>query len=179
MDLISLERLKTLHPAIRQKALDAYKHVNNKLYGKRVRLRIAYAHRTKQEQTNLYNQGRTILFDKDGKRLGKVTNAQWWQTIHFYRLAFDIVVLYDMDNNGTFEVASWDLLKDMDADGQADWMEAVNYLKSQGFVWGGDWKRFPDAPHFEMTFGHTWQQLYKKFQNKEFFIEEGVEYIKL
>lgn len=178
MDQISLERLQSLHPKIRQGAIEDYKHINNKLFGKRVRLRIAYAQRTKEEQTSLYAQGRTVLFDKNGKRLGKVTNAQWWQTMHFYCLAIDIVVLYDMDGNGTFEVASWDLVKDMDADGQADWMEAVNYLRSQGWEWGGSWK-FKDAPHFQKTFGHTWQSLYKKWQNKDTFVENGITYVNI
>ncbi len=167
MDQISLDRIETLHPAIRQKVKDAYIHISNKLFGKRVRLRMAYCIRTKEEQTALFAQGRTVLFDSNGKRLGKVTNAQWWQTIHFYGLAFDIVVLYDMDNNGTFEVASWDLTKDLDTDGKADWKEAIDYLKSQGFEHGGDWK-FKDVPHFQMTFGYTWQQLYEKFKANDF-----------
>jgi len=179
MDQLSLDRLQTLHPKIRQKSIDAYLHITNKLFGKRVRLRVAYAHRTKEEQTALYNQGRTVLFDKNGNRLGKVTNAQWWQTIHYYRLALDIVVLYDVDNNGTFEVASWDLRKDIDADGQADWMEAVNYLKSVGFEWGGDWRNFPDAPHFQMTFGHKWQSLKAKLDSGDTFVENGVTYVNI
>jgi len=178
MDQISLERLQALHPKIRQEAIEDYTHINNKLFGKRVRLRIAYARRTKEEQTALYAQGRTVLFDKKGKRLGKVTNAQWWQTMHFYCLAIDIVVLYDIDGNGTFEVASWDLVKDMDADGQSDWMEAVNYLRSRGWEWGGSWK-FKDAPHFQKTFGHTWQSLYKKWQNGDTFVENGITYVNI
>lgn len=167
MDEISLQRLQTLHPAIRQKVIDAYTYITLKLFGSRVRLRIAYGVRTKEEQTALYAQGRTVLFDKNGKRLGKVTNAQWWQTMHFYGLAFDIVVLYDMDNNGTFEVASWDLIKDVDGDGKPDWQEAILYLKSQGFEWGGDW-RFKDAPHFQMVFGYSWQKLYEKYKANDF-----------
>ena len=28
-----------------------------------------------------------------------------------------------------------------------------------GYVWGGDFRSIVDRPHFEKTFGHTWQQL--------------------
>lgn len=176
MDEISLQRLEKLHPKIKDKAITAYKHVTTNLFGKRVRLRIAYGVRTKEEQTALFAQGRTVLFDAKGKRLGKVTNAQWWQTMHFYGLAFDIVVLYDVDNNGTFEVASWDLVKDLDEDGKADWREAIDYLKSQGFEWGGDWK-FKDAPHFQMVFNNSWKELYAKYLKKDFIT--GTSYVNI
>lgn len=158
MDTITLERIATLHPKIRQKVMDAYTHINNKLLGKGVRLRFAYTSRTHEEQAELYAQGRTKLFDKNGKRLGIVTKAAAGQSIHNYHLAFDIVLLLDKDNNGTFESASWDTVLDFDKDGKSDWMEVAEYLKSIGFVWGNDWK-FKDAPHFEMTFGHTWKTL--------------------
>ncbi len=42
MDKITLDRIATLHPKIRSKALDAYTYINNKLLGKGVRLRFAY-----------------------------------------------------------------------------------------------------------------------------------------
>ena len=154
MDKLTIDRIKTLHPNIRTKAEVAYREANNVL-GKGCRLRFSQVYRTEQEQNDLF-----------AKR-PKVTNAKAWQSMHNYGLAFDIVVLYDMDNNGTFEVASWDLTKDLDADGKADWKEAIDYLKSQGFEHGGDWK-FKDVPHFQMTFGYTWQQLYEKFKANDF-----------
>ena len=178
MDSISIERINSLHPKIRKEVMDAFMHINKNVLGKRVRLRIAYGARTKQEQTALYNQGRTVLFDANGKRLGKVTNAQWWQTMHFYRIAFDVVVLYDMNNDGKFEVASWDLTKDIDGDGKADWKEVVTYLKSLGYEWGGDWK-FKDAPHFQKTFGNTWRSLRAKLDKGDVFVENGITYINL
>lgn len=163
MDLITLDRIKLMHPKLRKEVLEAYAHVNNKLLGKGVRLRFAYTLRTFKEQDDIYAQGRTRLFDSSGKRLGKVTNAKGGQSIHNYGLAFDIVILLDKDKNGTFEAASWDTKADSDKDGMSDWMEVVNYFKSIGWVWGGDWKSFPDAPHFEKTFGHTWRSLQQKY----------------
>jgi len=137
-----------------------------KLLGKGVRLRFAYTFRTNEEQDKLFNQK------------PKVTNSKGGQSIHNYGLAFDIVLLYDLDNNGTFETASWDMKKDFDKDGIADWMEVTNYFKSIGFEWGGDWKSFKDAPHFQKAFGLTWQQMKAKIDKKDFKSEviNGVTY---
>ena len=166
MDKITLDRIATLHPKIRQKVLDAYTYANNKLLGKGVRLRFAYTSRTNEEQSALFAQGRTKLFDASGKRLGIVTKSKAGQSIHNYHLAFDIVLLLDKNNDGVFESATYEML-DFDKDGKADWLEVVEYFKSIGFIWGGDWK-FKDAPHFEMTFGHTWKTL---INNKNTFTE--------
>jgi peptidoglycan L-alanyl-D-glutamate endopeptidase CwlK len=81
------------------------------------------------------------------------------------------VILIDTDGNGTFETASWDTLKDSDADGVADWKEVVNYFKKLGWEWGGDWRSFPDMPHFQKTFGHTWQTLQAAQQAGNTFLE--------
>ncbi len=169
MDKITLDRIATLHPKIRQKTLDAYTYINNKLLGKGVRLRFAYTTRTFDEQNELYAQGRTKLYDSNGKRLGKVTQAKGGESIHNYHLAFDIVLLLDKDGDGKFESVSWDMV-DFDKDGKSDWMEVVEYFKSVGFSWGGDWK-FKDKPHFEMTFGHTWRTLKKDYDNRNVFAE--------
>ena len=59
---------------------------------------------------------------------------------------------------------------DFDKDGKADWLEVVEYFKSVGFVWGGDWK-FVDKPHFEMTFGHSWRTLQKELNAGNVFTE--------
>lgn len=169
MDKITLDRIATLHPKIRQKALDAYTHINNKLLGKGVRLRFAYTTRTIEEQDELYAQGRTKLYDSAGKRLGKVTQAKGGQSMHNYHLAFDIVLLLDKDLDGKFESATYEML-DFDKDGKSDWMEVVKYFKSIGFTWGGDWE-FKDKPHFEMTFGHSWRTLKMSYDNGKIFTE--------
>jgi hypothetical protein len=61
MDKLTLQRISTLHPKIRQRVLDAYIYSNNKLLGKGVRLRFAYTTRTNEEQNELFAQGRTKL----------------------------------------------------------------------------------------------------------------------
>ena len=150
-DKTSNDRLQLLHPAIRQKAIDACNEADAALTGKAI-LRIAYTLRTFAEQSDLYAQGRT----KAGKI---VTNAKAGYSYHNFAFAFDIVLLIDRDNNGTYETASWQTDADLDADGKADWMEVVEILKKHGFVWGGDFKSFKDLPHFEMTLGYTTAQL--------------------
>lgn len=149
MDLITIQRISEAHPKVRLKLLEDYKAANN-LLGPGARLRLAYVYRSNAMQDRLYN------------KKPKVTNAKGGQSIHNYGLAFDIVILYDNDGDGNFEEASWSMIKDFDKDSIADWTEIVNFFKSKGWEWGGDWKSFKDAPHFQMDFGHSWQSLKSK-----------------
>jgi len=163
MDQITLTRIEQAHPKIKDMLLQQYKEANN-LLGPNVRLRFAYVFRTPEEQHKLFLQR------------PKVTNADQWQSIHNYGLAFDIVLLIDKDNNGTFETASWDTLKDFDKDLQSDWMEVTNYFKSKGWKWGGDFKSIYDAPHFEMTFGHTPKTLKALIDKHNVVVQNGITY---
>jgi peptidoglycan L-alanyl-D-glutamate endopeptidase CwlK len=72
------------------------------------------------------------------------------------------------------------MIKDYDKDGKADWMEIVNYFKSKGWTWGGDWKSFKDGPHFEFNFGFDWKTL-KARVDKDIVIkdENGITYPKI
>ncbi len=176
MDKTTLKRIKLLHPAVRQEVLDAYLFVNGKLLGKGVRLRFAFTIRSFGLQDSLYAQGRTKLWDDNGNRLGKVTNAKGGQSYHNYGLAFDIVLLLDKNRDGVFEQASWDTVADWDKDGEADWMEVVNYFKKLGWTWGGYW-RSKDKPHLQKTFGYHWKDLLKKHNNKDFI--SGTNYVTL
>ena len=127
-------------------------------------LRFSYVFRSPEEQHKLFLQR------------PKVTNADSWQSIHNYGLAFDIVLLVDTDGNGSFETASWDTKKDFDKDLQADWMEVTNYFKSKGWEWGGDFKSLYDAPHFEITFRHTPKTLKALIDKKNVIIDNGITY---
>ncbi|WP_020213970.1 M15 family metallopeptidase [Flavobacterium rivuli] len=164
MDNLTLTRINYMHPAVRQEVLTAYKHINNTLFGKNIRLRFTHTLRTFNEQDTLYAIGRT----KPGK---KVTNARAGQSAHNYGLAFDIAILIDKNGDGIFETASWNTTSDDDKDGTPDWTEAVNYLKKVGWAWGGEWRSFPDYPHFEKTFGHSWKSLQAKYNVGDVFSE--------
>jgi peptidoglycan L-alanyl-D-glutamate endopeptidase CwlK len=158
MDKITIDRIKTAHPSIREMLLRQYQEINS-LLPKDVRLRFAYVYRSIAEQDALFNQR------------PKVTNAKGGQSIHNYGLAFDIVLLYDKDGNETFETASWEQ--------NSHWMQVVNYFKSKGWEWGGDWAKFKDAPHFQLKkkdgSSYKWQELTKMHT----IIDNGIKYPKL
>lgn len=167
MDATTIVRINQAHPKIRQQLLQQYQEANN-LLGKGARLRFAYVYRSIEEQNALFN------------KRPKVTNAKGGQSIHNYGLAFDIVLLYDNDGNGTFEEASWSMIRDFDKDSKADWMEIVNYFKSKGWEWGGDWKSFKDAPHFQLKksngTSYKWQELQNTVTNGHTIIDQGITY---
>jgi peptidoglycan L-alanyl-D-glutamate endopeptidase CwlK len=147
MDKITIDRIATAHPKIREELKNYYIECNNKL-PKGVRLRFAYVYRSVAEQNVLYNQR------------PKVTNAKGGQSIHNYGLAFDIAILLDKDNNGTFESIDWNISSPY-------FKLVVEYFKSKGYEHGGDWKNFKDYPHFQKAFGHTWQSLKVKDSFKD------------
>jgi peptidoglycan L-alanyl-D-glutamate endopeptidase CwlK len=176
-DKPTMDRIELLHPAVRKEVKDIYLNEIVPALAGRAICRFAYTLRTFAEQDALYAQGRTKLFDSNGKRLGVVTKAKGGQSIHNFGLALDIVLLKDTNGDGTFESASWETNVDFDKDGKADWMEVVNILKKHGWEWGGDWKSFKDAPHFEKTFGNTWRTLLPKHNAKQFI--PGTTYVQL
>ena len=162
MDQISIDRIKTLHPKIRQEVLDLYTKANNLELGKGVRLRLSYTFRTFEEQDKLYAQGRTTKGDK-------VTNAKGGQSIHNYGLAFDIVLMYDKDGDGKFEEVSWDTKRDGDKDGISDWLEVTKIFTSAGYINGfiTNGKKW-DLPHFQKDFGLSWQKMKVKLDSKQY-----------
>lgn len=154
-DQVTLDRIKLLHPKLRDEAVLLYEEICKVLTGKAI-CRFTHTLRTFAEQDALYAQGRT-------KKGSKVTNAKGGQSYHNYGLAIDIALLVDKDGDGSFETASWDTKTDFDGDKKADWQEIVAIFKRYGYEWGGDW-RFVDAPHFQKSYGHsivTLQQLHK------------------
>ena len=149
-DQISLDRIATFHPLLRDKLKEWYLEANNKLLPKGYRLRITHVYRSVQEQNDLYALGRT-------KKGSIVTNAKGGQSIHNYGLAFDFVILRDLDDNGTFETADFTV--------NEYWKRVANYFKSKGFTWGGDFKSFKDAPHLEYSKGLSWSY-FKALKNQ-------------
>ena len=159
MDKITLDRIELLHPALREEAKQIYAEICERLTG-RATCRFAYTLRTFAEQDALYNQK------------PKVTKAKGGQSYHNYGLAVDIVLLL---NDG--KVASWDTVTDFDGDGLADWQEAVYVFGLFGWEWGGNWKTFPDKPHFQKTFGLTISECLNRHNTGQ--VISGTNYIKL
>lgn len=160
MDKLSIQRIATMLPDVRERATRTLKRMTAALTG-RATVRFTYTTRTFKEQQDLYNLGRTVV-NPDGKSKSKpmgniVTNAKAGQSIHNYGLAFDIALIIDGKE------ASWNTVKDWDGDGVSDWMECVKIAKEEGWEWGGDWKTFKDEPHFQYDYGYSWQQLQAKW----------------
>jgi peptidoglycan L-alanyl-D-glutamate endopeptidase CwlK len=89
--------------------------------------------RTHDEQHQLWCIGRF------GDKRKKVTNAKAYQSWHETGRAFDIA-FHDGKGGATWE---------------GPWEEVAQYAKTLGLEWGGDWKKFPDKPHFQYTGGLT------------------------
>lgn len=165
IDKVSKERIELLHPYIRQRVTDALSYVNTKvLDSKKAYVRIAQGLRTFPEQDGLFAQGRT----KPGKI---VTNARGGDSYHNYGLAVDIVLII----NG--KEASWDIAKDYNGDGIADWMQVVDVFEKKGFYWGGNFKSIKDYPHFEWNISGTIRELKTKYNGKQFI--PGTNYVKI
>lgn len=135
-----MSKIDTLHQKIREQVRGLVDYVNREILTSNVKMLVTQGLRTFEEQEKLFNQR------------PKVTNARGGQSIHNYGLAFDFCLV-----QGGRTI--WDVAKDFDNDKIPDWMEVVKIFKDAGYKWGGDFKSFKDRPHFEKTFGHTWQQL--------------------
>ena len=179
MDAVTLKRIETAHPKVRDELKKIYGEICLALNG-RAMCRFAFVLRSFAEQAALYAQGRETLASVNAKRKtagmapltaaqnkAKVTNAQAGLSIHNYGLACDILLVIDTNKDGKFETASWDTKSDFDGDGVSDWMEVVAIFKKYGWGWGGDWKSFKDLPHFEKTFGYKASDLLLKHRNKQ------------
>lgn len=160
-DQISIERCMKLHPAIRFDVMNAITKAEVEKFQNKIAVRVVQGLRTFPEQQALYEQGRT----KPGKI---VTNSKAGQSYHNYGLAIDFALLYDLNGDGSFESLSWDTLKDIDKDGEADWLEVVDVFESQGYTWGGRFQSIKDNPHFEKNFGIHWKELLKRYEAKDF-----------
>jgi peptidoglycan L-alanyl-D-glutamate endopeptidase CwlK len=159
-DKVSIQRVALLHPKIREEVAQIVIKAEEKLPPKYA-VRIVQGLRTFAEQDALYAQGRT----KPGSI---VTNAKGGQSIHNYGLAVDFAILVDKDGNGTYDEMSWDIKKDNDKDGIADWLEVVHVFESAGYEWGGKWSSFKDYPHLQKPYGLTWKQMLERYNNKDF-----------
>ena len=153
MDKISLQRIKTLHPLIREDALRTLEEA----FKLGIIVRITQALRSWAEQDELYSLGR-------GDSIAKiVTNARGGSSWHNYGLAWDFCLLNSYDKS-----IVWNRNIDLNGDLKPDWMQVVECAKANGFEWGGDWKSFKDYPHFEKTFDLTIEEAKSLYMAKSF-----------
>lgn len=135
MDPITLERIKLLHPAVREEAGRIYADICAAMPAGVV-CRFTHTLRTNAEQDALYAQGRT----KPGP---VVTYAKAGESYHNYGLAIDFVLIV----NGK---VSWTVDK--------NWMAVISIFESYGWDSGHHWKK-QDSPHVQKTFGKKVNQL--------------------
>lgn len=151
MDRLTLTRICTAHPAIRQQLLSIYEEICASLTG-RAQCRFTEVIRSAKRQDELYAQGRS----KPGKI---VTNAKAWESAHNFALGVDYCLIIDGKE------ASWNTILDYDKDGIADWTEVANIFKKHGWSWAGDWKKFREYAHVECLFGIPLSTLRERMLN--------------
>ncbi len=130
-DKVSEGRVALLHPSVRAEVKRLIEQAESG-FPPSMAIRIVQGLRTIAEQDALYAQGRT----KPG---AIVTKAKGGSSFHNYGLAIDFAILTDKDGNGTFDDLSWDIKRDNDKDGVADWLEVVKIFEAAGWTWGGKW----------------------------------------
>ncbi|MDR1276365.1 MAG: M15 family metallopeptidase [Candidatus Accumulibacter sp.] len=129
--MIDSRNLNELHPRVRALAevfLDACKAAG-------VDVLVTSTYRDHEAQDALYAKGRTAPG-------AKVTNSKGGQSLHNFRVAFDVVPRVDGKLLWTTSGATGKLWENIGALGE--------YV---GLEWGGRWKTFPDYPHFQFTGG--------------------------
>gem|GEM_PF-633470 len=138
--LIDSRNINDLHPTVRRGCLELQRRLKALGYN----MGVSSTYRDNAMQNHLYAQGRT--------RAGSiVTNAKGGQSIHNYRLAFDI-----------FNNVPGNLYPN-------DFMNLAGKIgREMGFEWGGDWTNFKDKPHFQFTNGLSLSHL----QNGRTFSED-------
>ena len=159
-DKPTIQRIALLHPNIREEVTKLIEKSNLALKG-RAQVRIVQGYRTFQEQDKLYAQGRTT----PGPIVSK---ARGGQSYHCYGVAIDFCLLIDGKE------ISWNVGKDWDGDGIADWIEVVKVFTDAGWKWG---KAFNDLPHLEKNHGLDWRVMLKRHDLKQFI--PGTTYIQL
>lgn len=130
--MIDSRKIEDLHPVVRAMA----EKMIAKCEAEGIKLIITSTYRDFAMQDALYAQGRT----KPGKI---VTKAKGGQSLHNYRLAFDVVPL--RNGKPVWGTKGHDELL---------WQRVGNIGESVGLEWAGRWKRFKEFPHFQYTGGH-------------------------
>lgn len=172
-DAISFLRAKELHPYIANEVIATITAIETAKFSPYMAIRLPQATRTFPQQDGYFALGRTVKnpdgYDAKKRPMGYiVTNSRAGQSYHNYGLAIDFALLYDKDKNGTFEELSWNLVADLDRDGEADWMEVVHAFEDLEYTWGGHFSSRPDNPHLEKHKGIHWSVLLKKYNAKDF-----------
>jgi peptidoglycan L-alanyl-D-glutamate endopeptidase CwlK len=132
----------TLHPEAQKLARACL----NAIHASGIDARIISGTRSYEEQNKLFRQGR---FGNPGPI---VTNARGGQSNHNFGVAWDIGVF---DANGKY-LGNSPLYKKA---AQTALAAGIAHLE-----WGGNWKSFPDQPHYQYATGLSISQVRAKFE---------------
>lgn len=135
--MINSRALSDLHPIVEAKA----RAMIDKCKQEKIDIIVTSTYRDNQAQNALYAQGRTTAGNI-------VTNARAGESVHNYKLAFDIVPMR----------AGKPVWGTSGTDGEI-WQKVGKIGKSCGLEWAGDWKTFKEYPHFQWTNGLTIHEL--------------------
>jgi peptidoglycan L-alanyl-D-glutamate endopeptidase CwlK len=134
----SERNLKTLQPHVEELARRWLTSVRDS----GINMVVICGIRTFEEQDRLYAQGRTL----SGKI---VTSVRAGGSMHNYGLAWDAVLIKD-------GVAIWE---------GPHLQTCARYARALEIEWGGDWKKFYDSPHYQVSGGLTTATLRRQFPN--------------
>lgn len=124
-------RRDKLDPEFRRK-LDVFEA---KLRENGIHVKLVSGYRSHEEQDQLYAQGRTM----PGKIVTKARGGYSW---HNFGLAADYAFVKD----GRL---TWN----------GPWSQFGRIARICGLEWGGDFRKFPDRPHVQLTKGKTLREM--------------------
>jgi len=125
--MIDSREIEELHPCLQRGVEELRRRLKEKMWT----MGVSSTYRDNTYQNYLYSLGR----DLPGQI---VTNAKGGESIHNYRLAFDI---FNNVSSQLYPVRFLGLAGEI-------WEE-------MGGEWGGSWSHFPDKPHFQFTGGRS------------------------
>lgn len=132
----TLENLASLNKKARAQ-LEPFVIAAQKLLSKRnVTVEVISGLRSWSQQAALYAQGRT----KPGRIVTKARPGSSW---HNYGLAIDL---------GLFQTGIY-LDERKPALAEVLYRQLGDLAAKHGIEWAGNWKSFPEGPHFQVTFG--------------------------
>lgn len=126
--MINSRRVQDLHPKVATMAMLFIQEC----VSEKIDLLVTSTYRDNEAQAALYAIGRSL----PGK---VVTKARPGQSLHNYKVAFDVVPM-------RYGKPVWDAKDPI-------WIKVGNIGKLCGLEWGGDWTHFKEYPHFQYTGG--------------------------
>ncbi len=147
---VSKGKLKGVHPQLVKLMTEAVKESPYDF-------RIVEGVRTAAYQHSLYQQGRTVFFDKEGNPLKKVTNCDGFKNksnhqakADGYGHAIDIFICGVVENGQYRKFTTEEGYDNKKMTLVAKHIKEIGQKLGIPVKWGGDWDKFKDFPHFEI-----------------------------